>query len=153
MPILLIIMGAILIFLNYKALKKDDKSFSSVLKYKKEDISDLELEIGRIRKDMAESLLDLQQEIIKLQENNDTKNQESLHKLNKVNKESFDNNKETMLLEKSNDNNGVINDIHVKSKTETIKELIDLGFSDDEICEKLSLGKGEVQLVKGLYKK
>ena len=142
MPILLIIMGAILIFLNYKALKKDDKSFSSVLKYKKEDISDL-----------AESLLDLQQEIIKLQENNDTKNQESLHKLNKVNKESFDNNKETMLLEKSNDNNGVINDIHVKSKTETIKELIDLGFSDDEICEKLSLGKGEVQLVRGLYKK
>ena len=153
MPILLIIMGAILIFLNYKALKKDDKSFSSVLKYKKEDISDLELEIGRIRKDMAESLLDLQQEIIKLQENNDTKNQESLHKLNKVNKESFDNIKETMLLEKSNDNNGVINDIHVKIKTETIKELIDLGFSDDEICEKLSLGKGEVQLVKGLYKK
>ncbi|MDD6794990.1 MAG: hypothetical protein PUE01_06235 [Clostridiaceae bacterium] len=153
MPILLIIMGAILIFLNYKALKKDDKSFSNVLKYKKEDISDLELEIGRIRKDMAESLLDLQQEIIKLQENNDTKNQESLHKLNKVNKESFDNNKETMLSEKSNDNNGVINDIHVKSKTETIKELIDLGFSDDEICEKLSLGKGEVQLVKGLYKK
>ncbi|MBQ2611906.1 hypothetical protein IJF81_05905, partial [bacterium] len=49
--------------------------------------------------------------------------------------------------------NGVINDIRFKNKTQQIKELLDMGLNEDQICEKLSLGKGEVQLVKGLFKK
>ena len=66
MPISLIIIGALLIFLNYKAIKKDKNTFSNVLKYKKEDITEFEVKLGAIRKDMAESLTQLQQEILEL---------------------------------------------------------------------------------------
>ena len=47
----------------------------------------------------------------------------------------------------------VINEIDNKNKTAVIRELISLGLNDEEICEKLSLGKGEVLLVRNLYKK
>ena len=40
-----------------------------------------------------------------------------------------------------------------KGKTERIRNLLQHGFSEDEICEKISIGKGEVLLVKGLFKK
>ena len=38
-------------------------------------------------------------------------------------------------------------------KTEKIKELLNEGLSEDEICHRLSISKGEVLLVKDLYKK
>ena len=37
------------------------------------------------------------------------------------------------------------------SKFENIKMMIDEGKSDEEICSSLSIGKGEVLLVRGLY--
>ena len=39
-----------------------------------------------------------------------------------------------------------------KTKTDRIKQLIKEGYSDEEICNKLSVGKGEILLVKGLFK-
>lgn len=146
MPISLIIIGALLIFLNYKAIKKDKNTFSNVLKYKKEDITEFEVKLGAIRKDMAESLTELQQEILelKIKSTNRTISQEdnnvSLKRDNEI----------EYLLEGKEE---VINDISKKGKSERIKELLDMGLTEDEICEKLSIGKGEVLLVKGLFKK
>lgn len=146
MPIILIIIGTFLIFLNYKAIKKDKNTFSNVLKYKKEDITEFEVKLGSIRKDMAESLTELQQEILELKRKstNGTISQED----NNVNLK-IDNEIEYLLEGKEE----VINDISKKGKSERIKELLDMGLTEDEICEKLSIGKGEVLLVKGLFKK
>ena len=136
-PFILILFGIILIIVNIKAINKEEKSFSSVLKYKKEDISEIEVEIGRLRKDLAESLTELQEEILEIRSMVEGKKVESVdvERLLDINEED------------------VINEINTRSKAVTIKELIDLGHTDDEICEKLSLGKGEVLLVRGLYKK
>lgn len=146
MPIILIIIGSLLIFLNYKAIKKDDKTFSNVLKYKIEDISEFEVKLGEIRKDMAESLTELQQEILEIKTNNSSKT--ISHKNNNVKSESVY--EIEYLLEGKEE---VINNISKKGKSERIKELLEIGLTEDEICEKLSIGKGEVLLVKGLFKK
>ena len=146
MPIILMIIGSLLIFLNYKAIKKDENTFSNVIKYKKEDITEFEVKLGAIRKDLAESLTELQQEILelKIKSTNRTISQEdnnvSLKRDNEI----------EYLLEGKEE---VINDISKKGKSERIKELLDMGLNEDEICEKLSIGKGEVLLVKGLFKK
>ncbi len=150
MPILIILIGIVLIVVNLKALRKDKNSFTSVYSNKKEDLTEIDLKIGQIRKDMAESLLELQQEILELKKVskpvdnfNDVKNFDS------KSKKSVKNETEYLLTQE----NSVINEIHFNNKTQQIKRLLDMGLSDDQICEKLSLGKGEVQLVKGLFKK
>lgn len=147
MPIILIIMGALLIFFNYKAIKKDENTFSNVLKYKKEDITDFEVKLGGIRKDMAESLTELQQEILELKTNRIDRS--PLQEEDNLNLK-IDNKIESIVDVKEED---VINNISKKGKSEQIKELLDMGFTENEICEKLSIGKGEVLLVKGLFKK
>lgn len=38
-------------------------------------------------------------------------------------------------------------------KAKSIKELLDNGISNEEICRRLDVSKGEVLLVAGLYKK
>ncbi|MDS0524089.1 hypothetical protein NNC19_00275 [Clostridium sp. SHJSY1] len=158
MPIILIIIGLLLIYLNFKAIRKDDNSFGNVLKYKKEDISDLELKIGEVRKDMAESLLEIQQEILELKNHRQIDDNKVENKINQSKDEELEDieSNDEEIDEKAyllGADEGVINNIAEKSKTERIKELLEMGFSEDEICEKLSLGKGEVLLVKGLFKK
>ncbi|MGG7176560.1 DUF6115 domain-containing protein [Clostridium paraputrificum] len=146
MPILLVILGVILIFLNIKAIKKDESSFGNVLKYKEEDISDVEIQIGQIRKDIAESLTELQTEILDIRNTMSHSKEEKLV----VNSLEEDKDDEREFLLGSEE--GIIDNISKKGKTERIRELLELGLSEDEICEKLSLGKGEVLLVKGLFK-
>ena len=150
MPIILIIFGIILVFVNIKAINNKDNSFENVLKYKKEDISEVQIEIAQIRKDVAESLTELQIEIMQLKE------QIKSDKDNIAKKNYEDENKDGLDIEKlleKTEKEQVINNINTKGKTERIRELLEQGLSEDEICNKLSLGKGEVLLVKGLYKK
>ncbi|MBD7909826.1 MULTISPECIES: hypothetical protein [Clostridium] len=149
MPIILIVIGIILIFLNYKAIKKGENSFGNVLKYKEEDVSDLEIKIGEVRKDMAESLLEIQQDILELKNSYKVDDNDSVKEIDE-DKEELKKDEKAYLL---GSDEGVINNITEKSKTERIKELLEMGLSEDEICEKLSLGKGEVLLVRGLFKK
>ena len=150
MPIVIILIGIVLIIVNYKALKKNESSFSSVYSNKKEDLTEVDLKIGQIRKDMAESLLELQQEILELKKTNKSAdNFNDVKNFDIKSEKSIKNETEYLLTEE----NSVINEIHFNNKTEQIKKLLDMGFDDDQICEKLSLGKGEVQLVKGLFKK
>lgn len=147
MPILLIIIGITLIYINFKAIKKNENSFRNVLEYKKEDVSEIELQIGALRMDIADSLTELQKEIINIKASLPKDLEEEELEDNLIEKESDE---LKFLLD---DDNGVINKISKKGKTELIKELIEQGLNDDEICSKLSLGKGEVLLVRGLYKK
>lgn len=149
MPFILIVIGVILVVLNYKALKKDESSFSDVLKYKQKDMTEVEIEIGAIRRDIAESLTELQKEILDIKQHiNFNNNVEDIKENLETDEELISNN-----LTSIDEEVDVINEIDNKNKTEVIRELISLGLNDDEICEKLSLGKGEVLLVRNLYKK
>ena len=208
-PIILVVVACILIFVNVKFGNKElslkeyintgnrlkinkDSEFHN--KLKNFDFTDDKLQIGQIRKDVAESLTEIQKEIIKVneridlieQKNNNIK-KSKVKTINKVinddlneivkdnayNKENDQKQKnesdfsETLheKINNSNSNNkkhikkndneydGVINDISLDSKTERIKKLIKQGLSDEEICEKLHVGKGEILLVKGLLNK
>ena len=155
MTIIILIIGLSLIVINFRAIQKDEKvSFEDVLSKKQENISDLELKIAEVRKDMAESILDIQQEILELKnslnmdENNDKGNNSG-----KKNSTNNYNEKESELSYLLNADSDVIDNINKSSKTKRIEELLENGFKDDEICEKLQVGKGEVQLVRELLKK
>ena len=149
MPFILIVIGVILVVLNYKALKKDETSFCDMLKYKQKDMTEVEVEIGAIRRDIAESLTELQKEILDIKQHINFNNNVEDIKENLETDEELISNNLTYLDEEVD----VINEIDNKNKTEVIRELISLGLNDEEICEKLSLGKGEVLLVRNLYKK
>lgn len=160
MGFLLIIIGALLILLNVKAIKKENNSFTSILKREKSTVNrDYDVEIISIRKDLAESILDIQKEMEEIKE--------SLLNI-KNNKETTINYLENIEEKVEEDDiiingieprsEGVISEINFISKIEKVnkvdevKRLAENGFSDDEICEKMSIGKGEVLLIKGLFK-
>lgn len=155
MTIIILIIGLSLIVINFRAIQKDEKvSFEDVLSKKQENISDLELKIAEVRKDMAESILDIQQEILELKNSlNMDENNVKGNNSGKKNSTNNYNEKESELSYLLNADSDVIDNINKSSKTKRIEELLENGFKDDEICEKLQLGKGEVQLVRELLKK
>ena len=151
-PFLLLVIGIALIIVNIKAINRKENSFQDVLKYKEENMSDVQMQIGQIRKDVAESLTEMQQEILELKkrlqkENINDKEEDKIHKESIVKDEDFD---RKVLLDGDEE---VINQIDYKDKAQRIRELLESGLTEDEICSKLSIGKGEVLLVKGLFKK
>lgn len=185
MPLILLILGFILIIYNYIAIKKEgnitNKSFKSVLKDNKDGMNDYKIEIGLLRKDIAESLTELQEEILEIKTKlNYAKEYENIseNESNNVDYYELDNNNmyessnniandkeetisENEFLVNFNEEDGVISEINFSkkvqrtdsNKTESIKSLLGQGLSDEEICHKLSVSKGEVLLVKGLFKK
>ena len=54
--IMLLLFGIILIIVNIKAINKDKNSFGNMLEYKVENMSELEEEIGQLRKDIAKEI-------------------------------------------------------------------------------------------------
>ena len=149
----LILVGALLIFLNIKSLKKgnktkDEKCFNEILKNESENMSELKMEVINMRKDFAETVLELQLDIKELKEENMALHSELL-------KIKFDNKKEEKALEYETNKVETIKKEKLydekDEKIEKIRELINKGINEDEICEKLSIGKGELLLIKDLY--
>lgn len=158
MPFFLIIIGIILIVINIKALKKEDNSFENILRNKEEKIENYEVDIAQLRREFSETIIDLQREIY------DLKAELTKFKNNKYDKElynSYDDSLEEILEEKTNEekrkilkdnNEEKINDSKlVADKVNSVHKLMEAGLNDEEICEKLGIGKGEVLLIKGLY--
>ena len=161
MPIFLLLLGIILIIINKKAVKKDDKSFKNVLQYNKEDMSEATIAIGQIRQDVAESLTELQQDILEIKarlskleanSNNLDSSKEKGFTIDAERMEEVDRNELLDLEALVAKDEAIINEVDNKTKTDRIKQLIKEGYSDEEICNKLSVGKGEILLVKGLFK-
>ncbi|MGL5152461.1 MAG: DUF6115 domain-containing protein [Clostridium sp.] len=156
MPILLIVVGIILIVLNYIALQKEGKaSFKDILNKKNEDITEEKLEVAKVRKEMAEVITELQREIYDLREDLNNSISKGKVKSESYEKESEELSEQEYLLA---GDSGVVSNINfnqVKSennKKDKIRNLIREGFTDEEICVELSIGKGEVLLVRNLYK-
>lgn len=154
MPILIILAGVLLIYFNYKGLKKEDKSFLSILHNEEENISDTDLEIGKLRREFSETILELQKEIIELKEvkqynypkDNSYKLQHNTNDGNYTKIDTLIDDEIDIVEEENGTENQVI------SRMNVIKDLIDKGYTDDDICESLSMGKGEVLLIKSLLK-
>ncbi|SHI39501.1 hypothetical protein SAMN02745163_00167 [Clostridium cavendishii DSM 21758] len=172
-PIFLIAMAIIIIILNVKTLKQKENSFEEIVKSKEDSINDYEVEIGKLRREFSESLTELQGEIYSLKEElafikenfqgNKMKKEEDSILIN--NEENNSDNKEnnfeenTLINEINYDNNNIVleedeseSSSNMGFKVNEVHRLISLGLTDDQICETLGLGKGEVLLIKGLYK-
>ena len=160
--ILLILIGIILIIFSREANGKPEKSaedsFHNIMKNKDLDTTKYDLELIAIRKDMAESILDLQKEI------QEVRNM-IIH--NYSYEEKTDNNIKIDCKEDDintdYEEKGIISEINFNNiskskkgyeneKVHNIKKLIEQGKNDDEICSLLGIGKGEVLLIRGLYK-
>lgn len=89
---LLIVIGIALIFINFKAVKKEKGSFGEALKGSMENIDEYKEEIGLIRKEFAETLIDVQKEM------------EYLKKELNVLKHTYENNIEVETFYKKNHN-------------------------------------------------
>ena len=174
MPIILIIVGLFLIVYNYRALKKEstyfeindsheknehDRTFNKVLEKNKDELNDYKIELGIFRRNVAESLTELQEEILEIKKYlNLIKNDENIYD-DKVEEENLinicnDKNDKDGIISEINFNNGHDNSpISDSKKTEDIKELLKQGLKEEEICRRLSISKGEVLLVKDLFKK
>ena len=157
MTIIFLGIGIALIALNINKLKDDKKNnFLSVINEKEKDFSDIDLEIAKIRKNMGESLTDLQLEIQDLREQvsylkfkiNELEKNKNIEELTNVRYNKIEKKEKNVIK------NSVINEINFdnKSKKNRIKKLIEDGLTDEEICTSLDIGKGEVLLIRGLLK-
>ena len=169
MAALLITAGIVLIALNIKAALKKNNSFDKVLKNKEDNMQEYEVEIGKLRKEFAETIFDMQKDMESLKGRLDSLSEKELQYEVKINSDADTNintNTNTNIdIAPANDKN-VQNDIregiqkietdnHSSNniKTAEVDKMIKEGFSDDEIAEKMKIGKGEVLLIKGLYLK
>ena len=148
MPVILILIGFIFIVYSYISMKKgknldinddkeEDNSFQSILRNNERDLSDYKFELGVLRKDIGESLNELQQEILEIKKALNLFNEKDL-----INEDGYD----TKVHNSINENY-----YKESSKASNIRELLKDGLTDEEISEKLSVTKGEILLVKGLY--
>ena len=148
MIFLLLFVGSILIILNVRALKKEKGSFQLTLDNAGDHMEEFEIQIGALRREFSETILELQMEIRNLNRdfnscNSKTNSNETIKKTNKKQIDIQNINKEEVNIKENNTANSV--------KINEIEKLLSQGLSIENIAEKLSMGKGEVLLIKQLY--
>lgn len=160
MIIILFLIALALIIINIKAIKSEDKNnFENILINKEQSTNKVDIEMLKIRKDLSETIIELQREIV------DLKEEVRLLKLANINSNNLDfyNNDNKNVHIKINNNSQASEEIIKKddnklkenkntSNVLKVKNLIELGINDDEICRRLQIGKGELLLIKDLYK-
>ena len=160
MIIILFLVALALIIINIKAIKSEDKNnFENILINKEQSTNKVDIEILKIRKNLSETIIELQREIV------DLKEEVRLLKLAHINSNNLDfynndnKNVHIKINNNSQDSEEIIkkDDNKLKENKNTsnvlkVKNLIELGIQDDEICRRLQIGKGELLLIKDLYK-
>lgn len=150
MPIFLILIGTLLIVLNVRAIKKEKDSFKNILNQKELDTTEVEVMIGSLRREFAETLLELQKEIVELKKEKPiVQIEEDDYENEKVEDENY----EDEQVSASEELSVLLQDEETENdKVNKVKELFKEGKSVEEVCEKLNIGKGEVLLIKELYR-
>lgn len=166
MVLFLFLIGALLIILNFNALKKEKSSFGKVFQETEEDMREFEVRLGEVRREFSETILELQKEIVELKKQNtyevyenETKEKETTDEIISVEK-SHSNVAPLGSSKKEIEDLGTVN-IKVDNnernteknsvKIEEINKLLTKGLSVEEVSIKLGIGKGEVLLIKELY--
>ncbi|KOA20994.1 hypothetical protein CLHOM_05820 [Clostridium homopropionicum DSM 5847] len=156
----------------------EDYNFAGILSRSEENIDDYQIEIGKLRKEFAETLVEIQGEIAELEnkidklsgnishESNDSNN--TANTLKEVDLVSFiEEIKDTVFISKNNgkiDEKGNTTEVSVDEKQDSsnekngvkikeVEKLMESGLTIDEISDALKIGKGEVLLIKELYLK
>lgn len=162
MLVVLIFIAVLIIIFSLKGLK-ESQSFSEVLINTSEEIDDVDVRIGKLRREFSETILDLQLEIQELKEEmvkcnskEEIKSSDNIKEENITSNKIYlrDGNMVEYKVNTQNDEKECKVDLSENSiKVEQIKELYNQNFSLEEIAEKLELGKGEVLLIEELYLK
>ena len=174
MYILLIILGAVLLGINYKAIKKSEGTFAQEMKVAERNTSEVDEKLMEMRSEFAATITELQREISNLREKNVDLVEESNYNKNK---EEYYENKDNDVVEENDYINSLLNSVSKVSdnleiknedknndtisleegnnslKVDEVKELLLQGIAEDEIAQRLNIGKGEVLLIKELYLK
>ena len=149
MQILIIIIGIFLIAFNYKAVRNEKNTFNKSLSKAENGINDSDIEIGLMRKEFAETILELQQDIEELKD--EIKNLKSGGIQSYEEPQNIESSKDNINkndnISKIEENNSLPNNV----KIDEIDKLLKDGLSVEEIAERLAIGKGEVLLIKGLF--
>lgn len=147
MAIGLICVGIFLIYINVKAIQKDKDSFKYKYDNAKDNMEEFQVEIGKLRKEFAETILELQNEIVELRSNP----VEAVIEADRAEEKIVETGEKSIKPKEDAIENSNMNDNNIK--IEQIHDLLDDGFTVDQIADKLQLGKGEVILIKELYLK
>ncbi|WML35425.1 hypothetical protein [Clostridium sp. OS1-26] len=132
----LLLIGILLIALNVNAIRKEKKTFSNVLEHSENSMKDYDIEIGKLRKEFAETILELQREIENLKadrelsENdiyieNDYRSNNKEKTENNYKNEDYILNKEDIKYENISGSKDVINSIDVNENNAFVNYLID----------------------------
>jgi hypothetical protein len=160
--------GLILIVVNMKALRKKESSFENILEQEKIDITQVDIIRGELKIEFSKTVLELQSEILELKEkiNSSDKIEKIDSDLIETSKGPIDDkeivdsstppqssysiyNREYEIKKDATD----IKKDKNNTKLEEIRQLLNQGFSVDEINERTQMGKGEILLIKKLYLK
>lgn len=186
--IALLLISVGLIIVSSKSIYKEKQeqnrieeyNFEGILNRSEENIDDYKIEIGKLRKEFAETLLEIQGEVVELENKIDTLSKINTNESNSSNNINTDTTKNEVDLislteeikdtvdismnnekvaEKSNDTEGSLDEKPDSSnekngvKIKEVEKLMESGLSIDEISDTLKIGKGEVLLIKELYLK
>ena len=180
MYILLIIIGVALIATNIRAIMREENNFNKAMIDAESNIDEVDMRLIEIRSEFAKTITELQREISDLKKENYTEfiKEELLEKSDDSNKNISNDEYINTLVDKvdsldddiliqgenidelMNDSKEEEKDSNPKKgiksnslKVEDVKELLGQGLSEDTIAQRLSIGKGEVLLIKELYLK
>ena len=158
MLILIIIVGIFLIVFNVRAILKEKRSFSGVLNVAESNTEDIDVKIGELRREFAESLLEIQKEIEQIKYLNEEK-QNNLKTETVINAQELENAVDNLNVEEnriySSENIDMVNKSPNNNsfKVQEIERLLSENKTIDEIAQTLGIGKGELLLIKELYLK
>lgn len=174
--IALLILSISLIWINLRALNKEKNSFQSILSYSEKDLGEFQIEIGKLRREFSETLLEVQKEILELREEIEARDKDNIVQRNTKNMSTYkeikdynDKVKDIVNINFKNIKNAkngeeklqkvidtkeeIEETLNNNIKVKEIQKLLDEGLSIEEISDALKIGKGEVLLIKELYLK
>lgn len=165
----LLILATVLIVFNLKAISKEKGSFRGVLNNAENNMEEFQVEIGKLRREFAETLLEIQTQLVDLEEKIENSNHNiNIKKDDIVKDENIKDINTYQEIVKYNDKINDVVDIDFNNtknseksdeslnnniKVKEIQRMLDKGLSIEEISNNLKIGKGEVLLIKELYLK
>lgn len=155
MPALFIIIGAILVIFNVAyILRKEElkgEAFSVTYDSSKTSIGDEKVAAYELREEFSETILELQLEIEALKDKIESSKENIINDC--VLPLEEEKNEEIKIKKNTKGKKAKKENDIADSKTDKIKKLLLQNKTVDEISEELSVGKGEVLLIKELYLK
>lgn len=154
--VIILSIGIILVIYSILGLKKENGSFENILDNSMENFKDKDFQIGALRKEMAETIMELQKDIITLKE--DIKEIKNLDKIYTYDKDfninfSSKNNDNIKSIKNNKHNSGNIITTKKVDIKDQVNELLEKGYSIEKISNELNVGKGEILLIRDLNTK